>query len=88
MAAGLRFQEHSGRQDGNHRQTPDERRVTSPGDLVVDPLAGSFTCAEACLSLGRKYVGCDADPACLELAKRRFNDTQARLYDELTEEDD
>jgi hypothetical protein len=61
---------------------------TSSDDLVVDPLAGSFTGGEVCLSLGRKYVGCDADPACLELAKRRFNAMQARLSDELAEEDD
>jgi predicted RNA methylase len=59
---------------------------TSPDDLVLDPLAGSFTCAEACHELGRRYIGCDADPAAIELAKRRFNDAQARLYDELTEE--
>ena len=61
---------------------------TASDDLVIDPLAGSFTCAEACASLGRRYIGCDADPACLEAAKTRFNAMQARLYDDLIEEVD
>jgi hypothetical protein len=59
---------------------------TAKGDLVVDPLAGSFTCAPICLELGRRYLGCDADPACLEAGRTRFNRLHADLYDELTED--
>jgi site-specific DNA-methyltransferase (adenine-specific) len=33
--------------------------VTRPGDLVVDPAAGSFTVMRAAHQLGRDFVGCD-----------------------------
>ena len=33
--------------------------VTEPGDLVVDPAAGSFVVMDAALELKRKFVGCD-----------------------------
>jgi site-specific DNA-methyltransferase (adenine-specific) len=33
--------------------------VTKPGDLVVDPAAGSFVVMHAARELGRNFVGCD-----------------------------
>lgn len=33
--------------------------VTKPGDLVVDPAAGSFTVMHAAHAQGRNFVGCD-----------------------------
>ena len=33
-----------------------------PGDVVCDFFGGSFRMAEVALSLGRRYIGCDADP--------------------------
>jgi hypothetical protein len=33
--------------------------VTEPGDLVVDPAAGSFVVMRAAHQLGREFVGCD-----------------------------
>jgi site-specific DNA-methyltransferase (adenine-specific) len=33
--------------------------TTHPGDLVVDPAAGSFTVMQAALALGREFIGCD-----------------------------
>jgi site-specific DNA-methyltransferase (adenine-specific) len=39
--------------------------VTEPGDLVVDPAAGSFVVMHAARALGRNFIGCDlayADP--------------------------
>jgi site-specific DNA-methyltransferase (adenine-specific) len=33
--------------------------VTEPGDLVVDPAAGSFAVMRAARQLGRHFVGCD-----------------------------
>jgi site-specific DNA-methyltransferase (adenine-specific) len=33
--------------------------VTRPGDLVIDPAAGSFTVMHAAHQLGRDFVGCD-----------------------------
>jgi len=33
--------------------------VTEPGDLVIDPAAGSFVVMKAARQLGRDFVGCD-----------------------------
>jgi hypothetical protein len=33
--------------------------VTKPGDLVVDPCAGSFLTLEVAQLLGRRFIGCD-----------------------------
>lgn len=33
--------------------------VTVPGDLVIDPAAGSFSVLEACQGQGRRFLGCD-----------------------------
>lgn len=33
--------------------------VTSPGDVIVDPAAGSFSVLEACRLKGRNFLGCD-----------------------------
>jgi site-specific DNA-methyltransferase (adenine-specific) len=35
--------------------------VTLPGDLIVDPAAGSFVVMHAALALGRNFVGCDLE---------------------------
>jgi site-specific DNA-methyltransferase (adenine-specific) len=42
--------------------------VTLPGDLVIDPAAGSFLVLHAARRLGREFIGCDArfDPASAE----------------------
>jgi DNA modification methylase len=37
------------------------RSFSNPGDIVVDPLAGGFTTAVACLHFGRRCVACDVD---------------------------
>jgi site-specific DNA-methyltransferase (adenine-specific) len=33
--------------------------VTQPGDLVVDPAAGSFVVMHVAIQLGRTFIGCD-----------------------------
>lgn len=33
--------------------------VTNPGDVVIDPAAGSFSVMEACAQTGRRFLGCD-----------------------------
>lgn len=33
--------------------------TTTPGELVIDPAAGSFTVMHAALALGREFLGCD-----------------------------
>jgi ubiquinone/menaquinone biosynthesis C-methylase UbiE len=42
------------------------------GDLVVDPCSGGWTTAEACWHAARKFVGCDINANCLEIARKRF----------------
>jgi DNA modification methylase len=42
------------------------RRVCRPGDLVLDPFAGSGTSREAAEKLGLNWRGCDVDPAYAE----------------------
>jgi len=44
---------------------------TEPGELVVDPFTGSGSGAEAALSLGRDFMGCDVDPEAATLAAQR-----------------
>jgi DNA (cytosine-5)-methyltransferase 1 len=39
------------------------RRVCRPGDLVLDPFAGSASSRDAALELGCQWRGCDIDPA-------------------------
>lgn len=36
--------------------------VTSPGDIVIDPCAGSFSVLTACEQSGRNFLGCDLQP--------------------------
>jgi site-specific DNA-methyltransferase (adenine-specific) len=38
-------------------------RACKPGDLVLDPFAGSGASREASLALGLRWAGCDVDPA-------------------------
>lgn len=37
------------------------RAVSSPGDIVLDPAAGSFSVMEACAAIDRKFLGCDLE---------------------------
>ena len=46
--------------------------VTHPGDMVLDPFAGSGTTLVAAQLLGRNAVGMDISPEAVELAKRRM----------------
>ena len=46
-------------------------RLTKPGQLVCDPFMGAGTTAVACLSMGRRFVGCDKDASCVEQSRRR-----------------
>jgi DNA modification methylase len=47
--------------------------ITSCGDLVVDPAAGSFVVMHAANQLGREFIGCD-------IAYQRASITQLQLF--------
>jgi site-specific DNA-methyltransferase (cytosine-N4-specific) len=46
--------------------------LTEPGDLVLDPFAGSCTTGEAAERLGRRWIGFEPVPAYLDGARFRF----------------
>ena len=50
---------------------------TLPGDLVLDPFAGSGTTGVACRMLGRRFVGWELSPAYHEIACRRLRGEEA-----------
>jgi hypothetical protein len=67
----------TGRITRGQKTTQVESLVThfsDPNDLVVDPCAGSFTTAIACLRHNRRFIGCDVDPAYIEIGLRRLAD--------------
>ena len=48
--------------------------LTDPGDLVLDPFAGSNTTGFSAESLGRKWIAIDVEKAYAEQAMIRFED--------------
>ena len=50
------------------------RQVSEPGELVCDPFIGSGTTAVACMLEGRRFLGCDIDPACVETTRLRLEE--------------
>jgi site-specific DNA-methyltransferase (adenine-specific) len=47
-------------------------KFTQPGEFVLDPFAGSARIGEACVLLGRNYLGLDNDKAWVEKARERL----------------
>jgi site-specific DNA-methyltransferase (adenine-specific) len=45
---------------------------TKPGDLVLDPFAGSGTTGVACAEMGRRFLGFEIDPHWAEVANQRI----------------
>ena len=48
------------------------RYFSEAGDLVCDPLSGSFTSAIASRRNGRSFVGCDVEAECVEIGTARL----------------
>ena len=48
------------------------RASTRPGDLVLDPFAGSGTTGVACALMERRFMGIELDPEYLAIAKQRY----------------
>ena len=53
---------------------------SKPGDVVLDPFMGSGSTGVACLSLGRRFLGCELDPAYFAVATRRIQNTPTELF--------
>ena len=45
---------------------------TDPGDLVIDPMAGSGTTLRAAADLGRRAIGVEINPGYCDLIRRRL----------------
>lgn len=54
------------------------RAASNPGDLILDPFAGSSTTGLAAVENGRRYVGIDQSDEYLELSVRRFEGLSAQ----------
>jgi len=50
---------------------------TDPGELILDPFAGSGTTGVACLRLGRRFIGVERDPRYFALAVERLRAEEA-----------
>jgi site-specific DNA-methyltransferase (adenine-specific) len=46
--------------------------ITPPGGTVLDPFNGSGSTGCAAVELGHPYIGCELDPAYVEIAQRRI----------------
>lgn len=47
-------------------------QFTDPGDVVLDPFAGSGTTGVACLRLGRRFIGVELEPTYAQTARERL----------------
>ncbi len=48
------------------------RKLTQPGDTVLDPFMGSGTTGVACVRTGRNFIGIEIDPAYFKIAQERI----------------
>ena len=69
----------------NWQQPLDEARYfvahfAAPGSFIVDPFLGSGTNAVAVAleGQGRRFLGCDIDPTCFKIARRRVSESIAK----------
>lgn len=56
--------------------------LTDPGDLVVDPFAGSNVTGEVCEKLGRRWIATDVVEDYLEGSKFRFDEFYLKAFPE------
>ena len=54
---------------------------SKPGDLVLDPFAGSGTVGKEALELNRRFVGVELNPAYVGMARRRMSGVQPQLLE-------
>lgn len=84
----FRYEINSGSGNPTHKAHPTTKPLalmrelvslfTDPGDLVLDPFAGSGTTGVACRMLGRRFVGWELDANYHAIATRRLNGEEAK----------
>jgi 16S rRNA G966 N2-methylase RsmD len=55
------------------------RDFTDPGDLILDPFAGSGTTGVAAIRLGRRFIGWERDPKYHAIAMKRLRAAREQL---------
>jgi site-specific DNA-methyltransferase (adenine-specific) len=55
------------------------RLFTDPGDLILDPFAGSGTTGVAAIRLGRRFIGWERDPKYHAIAVKRLTAAREQL---------
>ena len=53
--------------------------TTNPGDVILDPFAGSGTTGEACIKTGREFILIEKDPKYVAIIEKRIRATQPPL---------
>ena len=49
---------------------------SNEGETILDPYMGSGTTGEACMNLGRDFIGIEREPKYFDIACRRIEDAQ------------
>jgi len=47
---------------------------TYPGDVILDPFVGGGATGVVCAQMGRRFIGIDNDPNCIETTRRRIEE--------------
>lgn len=55
------------------------RLFSDPGEVIVDPFAGSGTTGVAAIRLGRRFLGWEMNPEYIEVARRRIANAREQL---------
>jgi DNA modification methylase len=55
------------------------RLVSYPGDVVLDPWMGRATTGEACVALGRSFIGIDVNAEYVEMSRQRLACVQGQF---------
>src|SRR4051812_4041129 len=55
------------------------RLFSDPGELILDPFAGSGTTGVAAIRLGRRFLGWEMNPAYAEVARKRLVNAREQL---------
>lgn len=83
--ANVLFFKRAGRKRDHPTEKPEDmlryliQKSSAPGELVLDPFAGSGTTCRAARDLGRRYLGIEIDPTYAEIARKRLaNPTKLR----------
>lgn len=58
-------------------------KFTEPGELVLDPFAGSGRIGEACVLLGRRYIGFDNSQEWVEKARARLEHVEWEVREQM-----